>query len=275
MSEWAPRRFWTQAAAEPVAGGWQVTLDGKPIRTPGKLPLVLPTEALARAIAEEWDAQTDRIDPGAMPLTRAANSAIERVAPQFDAVADMLADYGGTDLLCYRAEHPVELVVRQAEGWNPWLDWAQSDLGADLRVTGDDGPLEGAWAAGDMRARGFRYTSIGRACQDLVVEQCQFLSDEMGELFAHFAARWRWVPLVTTPFGCHLRAAVGWCVADRRMSGGSIDPDHRPQAPRPQTPTTDAPRPPRTRTQCRRMRSGRDSWITSSRPDTPRCPVPH
>lgn len=135
MSEWAPRRFWTQAAAEPVAGGWQVTLDGKPIRTPGKLPLVLPTEALARAIAAEWDAQTDRIDPGAMPLTRAANSAIEKVAPQFAAVADMLAEYGGTDLLSYRADHPEVLAARQAAEWDPLIDWAAVALKAPLRIT--------------------------------------------------------------------------------------------------------------------------------------------
>ncbi|KGJ17246.1 ATP12 family chaperone protein [Paracoccus sanguinis] len=135
MSEWAPRRFWTRTAAEPVAGGWQVTLDGKPIRTPGKLPLVLPTEALARAIAEEWDAQTDRIDPGAMPLTRAANSAIEKVAPQFAAVADMLAEYGGTDLLSYRADHPEVLATRQAAEWDPLIDWAAVALKAPLRIT--------------------------------------------------------------------------------------------------------------------------------------------
>ena len=135
MSEWAPRRFWTRTAAEPVAGGWQVTLDGKPIRTPGKLPLVLPTEALARAIAAEWDAQTDRIDPGAMPLTRAANSAIEKVAPQFAAVADMLAEYGGTDLLSYRADHPEVLAARQAAEWDPLIDWAAVALKAPLRIT--------------------------------------------------------------------------------------------------------------------------------------------
>ncbi len=135
MSEWAPRRVWTRTAAEPVAGGWQVTLDGKPIRTPGKLPLVLPTEALARAIAAEWDAQTDRIDPGAMPLTRAANSAIEKVAPQFAAVADMLAEYGGTDLLSYRADHPEVLATRQAAEWDPLIDWAAVALKAPLRIT--------------------------------------------------------------------------------------------------------------------------------------------
>ncbi|MBB1491086.1 MULTISPECIES: ATP12 family chaperone protein [unclassified Paracoccus (in: a-proteobacteria)] len=135
MSEWQARRFWKENAVEPVPGGYEVRLDGRPLRTPGKLPLVLPTRALALAVAAEWDAQTDVIDPGAMPLTRAANSAIERVAPQFDAVADMLAEYGGTDLLCYRAEHPVELVMQQAEGWNPLLDWARSDLQAMLLVT--------------------------------------------------------------------------------------------------------------------------------------------
>lgn len=135
MTEWKARRFWTQATVAPVDGGYEVRLDGRPLRTPGKLPLVVPSQALALAIAAEWDAQADVIDPGAMPLTRAANSAIERVAPRFDAVADMLADYGGTDLLCYRADHPVELVLRQAEGWNPWLDWARDTLGAPLRVT--------------------------------------------------------------------------------------------------------------------------------------------
>lgn len=135
MSEWKARRFWTSAAVEPVNGGWQVTLDGKPIRTPGKLPLVVPTQALAQAIAAEWDAQTDIIDPNTMPLTRAANSAVEKVAPQFDAVADMLADYGGTDLLCYRAEHPAGLADRQAAEWDPLIDWAATRLRAPLRIT--------------------------------------------------------------------------------------------------------------------------------------------
>lgn len=135
MTEWKARRFWTRAEVAAVAGGHEVRLDGRPVRTPGKLPLVLPTRALAQAVAAEWDAQTGTIDPTAMPLTRAANSAIERVAPQSGAVADMLAEYGGTDLLCYRADHPVELVVRQAEGWNPWIDWARDHLDAPLQVT--------------------------------------------------------------------------------------------------------------------------------------------
>lgn len=150
MTEWKARRFWKAAAAEPVDGGWQVTLDGKPVRTPGKLPLTLPTKALAKAIAAEWDAQTDAIDPNAMPLTRAANSAVEKVAPQFDAVADMLTDYGGTDLLSYRAAHPQALADRQADEWNPLLDWAADALGARLAVT--TGVIPVAQDAGALKA---------------------------------------------------------------------------------------------------------------------------
>ena len=159
MTEWKARRFWNEATVAPVEGGYEVRLDGRPLRTPGKLPLVLPTRALAQALAEEWDAQAGAIDPGAMPLTRAANSAVERVAAQFDAVADMLAEYGGTDLLCYRADHPVELTVRQAECWNPWLDWARDDLDAPLRVTQGVIPVAQDPAALDrLRARLGRLT---------------------------------------------------------------------------------------------------------------------
>ncbi|MDO5613604.1 MAG: ATP12 family protein [Paracoccus sp. (in: a-proteobacteria)] len=137
MSEWKVRRFWKAASIRPAedAQGWEVALDGKPLRTPGKLPLILPTQALAQAIADEWDAQDDIIRPDRMPLTRAANSAIEKVQPQFHAVAQMLADYGGTDLLCYRAEQPEMLVQQQAEGWDPLVDWSASELGAPLKIT--------------------------------------------------------------------------------------------------------------------------------------------
>lgn len=135
MTEWKARRFWKAADIRPADGGWEVILDDKPVRTPGKHPLILPTEALARAIAAEWDAQSDVIDPITMPLTRAANSAIEKVAPQFDDVAGMLAEYGGTDLLSYRAEQPEDLVRAQAEGWDPLIDWSATDLQAPLRIT--------------------------------------------------------------------------------------------------------------------------------------------
>ena len=110
-------------------------LDDRPLRTPGKLPLILPTEALARAIAAEWDAQTDVIDPNRMPLTRAANSAVEKVTPQFHDVTSMLGDYGGTDLLSYRASEPEALTRMQAVGWDPLIDWAATELRAPLRIT--------------------------------------------------------------------------------------------------------------------------------------------
>lgn len=135
MSEWKARRFWTAAEVRPAGDGWEVALDGRPLRTPGKQPLILPTEALALAIADEWQAQADAIDPNTMPLTRAANSAIEKVAPQFSGVAEMLGEYGGTDLLSYRADAPEDLVRLQAQGWDPLIDWAATDLGAPLRIT--------------------------------------------------------------------------------------------------------------------------------------------
>ena len=135
MSEWKARKFWKTAAVEPAEGGFRVTLDGKPVMTPGKHPLILPTRALADGVAAEWDAQGDVIDPWSMPLTRAANSAIEKVTPQFDAVADMLGAYGGTDLLSYRASEPDALKARQAEGWDPVLTWARDRYGAPLAVT--------------------------------------------------------------------------------------------------------------------------------------------
>lgn len=135
MSEWKARRFWKHAGAEPTDGGWRVVLDGKPVMTPGKHPLIVPTQALADAIAAEWDAQDDVIDPLSMPLTRAANSAIEKVTPQFDAVADMLGAYGGTDLLSYRAAEPDRLHDSQKDAWDPLLDWAADAHDARLDVT--------------------------------------------------------------------------------------------------------------------------------------------
>ena len=131
---WSMKRFWTAAGVAERPEGWAVTLDGRPVRTPAKAPLALPTEALARAVAEEWDAQQGEVRPALMPLTRTANSAIDKVAPMAAAVVEEIARYGGTDLLCYRAEGPPALVARQAAAWDPWLDWIAGQ-GAGLRVT--------------------------------------------------------------------------------------------------------------------------------------------
>jgi len=135
VSTWTARRFWTSASAVQVEGGFAVHLDARPVKTPLKAPLVLPTEALARAVAAEWQAQEGKVRPETMPVTRTANSALDKVGPQHGAVADMLAGYGESDLLCYRAEGPEALIRRQAEAWDPLLDWAATGLGAPLRVT--------------------------------------------------------------------------------------------------------------------------------------------
>ncbi|HRK43181.1 MAG TPA: ATP12 family chaperone protein, partial [Gemmobacter sp.] len=135
MSAWKPKRFWKAATPAPVEGGFTVTLDGRPVKTPAKTLLVLPTEAMARLIAAEWDAQAEMVAPETMPATRAANSALDKVQAQFAEVAEMLAEYGGTDLLCYRAEGPEALVARQAAGWDPLLDWARDRYQAPLVAT--------------------------------------------------------------------------------------------------------------------------------------------
>ena len=135
MSEWAAKRFWRQVAVVPEEGGFGLRLDGRAVRTPAKAPLRVPTPALAEAVAREWRAVEEVVVPAAMPLTRAANAAIDKVAPQSDAVRAELLSYGASDLLCYRAEAPQGLVERQAEGWDPLLDWAAAVLGARLAVT--------------------------------------------------------------------------------------------------------------------------------------------
>jgi chaperone required for assembly of F1-ATPase len=109
-----------------------VDLDDRPLRTPAKAPLVLPTRALAEAIAGEWNALDDAIDPQRLPFTRAANSAIDRVAWDRQSVVAAIAAYGETDLVCYRADEPEALRARQATAWDPWLDWTERALGARL-----------------------------------------------------------------------------------------------------------------------------------------------
>ncbi len=133
----APARFWTEVSVAPVADGFGVRLDDRPLRTPAKAELVAPTRALAEAIADEWRAVEGRIDPTAMPFTRAVNVAIDRVGLAREAVVDAIAAYGETDLLCYRAEAPEGLRLRQQAAWDPALDWAEAEFGAPLlRIEG-------------------------------------------------------------------------------------------------------------------------------------------
>lgn len=135
MSGWATKRFWNRATAEAAGNGFAILLDGRAVKTPAKAPLVVPTLALATAIAAEWDAQTGKVRPETMPLTRAANSAIDKVGPLRAEVIAELSGYGGSDLLCYRAEHPAALTARQAAGWDPLLHWSAETLDAPLAVT--------------------------------------------------------------------------------------------------------------------------------------------
>ena len=132
MSEWKQKRFWKEAAAVKESGGWAIQLDGRSVKTPAKAGLIVPTQTMAEAIAAEWHAQEDVVDPTSMPFTRSANAAIDKVAIQKAEVADMLAAYGDADLLCYRADSPAVLVDRQNEAWDPYLEWAASHLGARL-----------------------------------------------------------------------------------------------------------------------------------------------
>ncbi len=125
------KRFWT--TVDVVAGA--ILLDGKPVRTPGRLPLVLPHEALAAAVADEWRAVDGAIDPRAMPLTGLANAAIEQIAPDHTPFVASLAGYGETDVLCYRAESPDDLVARQAAAWDPPLAWARARYDVAFTVT--------------------------------------------------------------------------------------------------------------------------------------------
>lgn len=137
-----PKRFYTSATTAPAEGGHTVLLDGRPIRTPGKTPLVVPSPGFARALAAEWDAQAETIDPTAMPLTRLANTARDGVAGREQDIRAEIVKYAGSDLLCYRASHPSALVERQAEAWDPVLDWAQAGFGITLAVGDGIMPIE-------------------------------------------------------------------------------------------------------------------------------------
>ncbi|WP_420861383.1 ATP12 family chaperone protein [Algirhabdus cladophorae] len=134
MSDWKQKRFWTSASTTRTDAGFGILLDDRAIKTPAKAGLIVPTQSMAAEIAAEWDAQETTIDPGSMPITRAANAAIDKVQHQRAAVADMLSEYGGTDLLCYRANSPVELAQRQSEGWDPLLSWSAQTLSAPLNT---------------------------------------------------------------------------------------------------------------------------------------------
>ncbi|MGP9790791.1 ATP12 family chaperone protein [Roseinatronobacter sp. NSM] len=129
MSGWVKKRFWTDASVVSTNDGFTVTLDGRSLKTPAKAPLNVPTRAIADLIAQEWRAQGDVIKPESMPATRAANAAIDKVRGQKAEVTEIITAYGDSDLVCYRAEAPQELVNREAQAWDPLIDWAAHRYG--------------------------------------------------------------------------------------------------------------------------------------------------
>ena len=129
------KRFWKAVTVEPEGDGWTIKLDGRAVKTPARAPLVVPTETLAAAIADEWRSVGEAIDPRAMPLTGLANAAIDRVAPDRQKFAQGLARYADADLACYRAEGPRELVERQEQEWDELLAWARRRYDRDFATT--------------------------------------------------------------------------------------------------------------------------------------------
>jgi chaperone required for assembly of F1-ATPase len=172
------KRVYREATTRQAGDGWGIALDGRPMRTPAKHELVVPSAALAAAIAAEWDAQQDDIRPATMPLTRLAATAIDRTRTQRDLVIAEAANYAGTDLVCYRVDHPPELVARQQAEWQPLLDWAMLRYDASLAATSgilpqpqSPGALK-AFAAAVAAQDDFRLTALHAmtaACGSLVI----------------------------------------------------------------------------------------------------------
>lgn len=141
MARSAAKRFYKRAGTAPSEGGVVVELDGRPVKTPLGNALVLPTARLAEAVAAEWEAQKDDVRPATMPLTQLAVTALDRMSANRDEIVSALAAFGGSDLLCYWADGPDDLVRRQAAAWQPLLDWAAETFGAAMTVTAGVRPV--------------------------------------------------------------------------------------------------------------------------------------
>jgi chaperone required for assembly of F1-ATPase len=142
LSAQTRKRFYKAVGLSVEGDRFGLTLDGRAVRTPGRRPLTLPNRPLAEAIAAEWEAQGETIEPSTMPLTQLANTALDRVAEAREALTDELVRYAGSDLLCYRVSSPDSLVARQNCGWDPVLAWLETRHGAVLKVTQGLMPIE-------------------------------------------------------------------------------------------------------------------------------------
>ena len=177
------KRVYREVTTRPLEAGWGIALDGRPMRTPAKNALVVPTEPLAQAIAAEWQAQQQEVRPRTMPLTRLAATAIDRTAIQREQIVSETANYAGTDLVCYRADHPPELIARQQAVWGPLVAWAMQRYDAALAVTSGIVPQRQSTAALDAFAAAvagqddFRLTALHTltaACGSLVIALALF-----------------------------------------------------------------------------------------------------
>ena len=129
------KRFWKEAAVVTVDGGYNVTLDGHAVRTPSKAPLNIAYLPIADLIAAEWMAQETTVDPSTMPATRMVNSVIDKVSVNSDAIVEMLTEYAGSDLICYRSLSPQELIEEQAASWDPLMEWTAAAMNAPMVST--------------------------------------------------------------------------------------------------------------------------------------------
>lgn len=136
-----PKRFYKDVTVEPSSDLYAVALDGRPLRTPAKQPLLVPTQALAAAIAEEWRAQGEFIDPASMPHTKLANTTVDGVRVNHDDVCADVARFSAMDLLCYRTDQPKELVEKQQDEWDPILKWAEHLLDVRFKCTSGVMPI--------------------------------------------------------------------------------------------------------------------------------------
>ena len=127
------KRFYTQVSTEADAAGWVIKLDGRTVRSPAGALLILPSSALAMAVADEWQAQCETIEPAKMPLFSLAVTVVDRVMSQHPAIISELVGYGGNDLLCYRGDDE-DLARRQHQQWHPWVEWAGAEFNVNLRI---------------------------------------------------------------------------------------------------------------------------------------------
>jgi chaperone required for assembly of F1-ATPase len=149
-------RFYRDAVVEKAGEAYRILLDGKPLRTPVGAPFLLPNEILAQAVADEWQAQGEKLNPESLHLTKLANTAIDRVAANHEACIEQILALAKSDVLCYRATAPAGLVARQAAQWDPLLEWARERYGAQLRTGAGIGFVEQPPEAIEGLARALR-----------------------------------------------------------------------------------------------------------------------